>query len=73
MFLREPGKQATVVDSIRNIDPNGVAQPSIPVSGAAGVRPGAFPRMELSGNQAVIAWTASGVPRVMAAIVDLAK
>src|SRR4029077_1277926 len=38
------------------IDPNGVAQPSVAVSGALSARPGAFARMELSGNQAVLAW-----------------
>jgi hypothetical protein len=54
---------------IRQIDPNGVARPSIAVSGASGVRSGAFARLERSGNQAVIAWTDSGdEPRVRAAV-----
>ena len=56
---------------IRQIDPNGVARPSIPVSGASGVRSGAFARMEWSGNQAVIAWTDAGdEPHVKAAVLN---
>jgi hypothetical protein len=53
---------------IRRIDANGVAQPSIPVSGASGVRSGSFARLERSGNQALIAWTEAGdTPRVRVA------
>jgi hypothetical protein len=53
---------------LKRVDPNGVAQPSIPVSGAARVRSGSFARMERSGNQAVIAWSAGGEePRVRVA------
>jgi hypothetical protein len=56
---------------IRRIDAGGAPQPSAVVSGASGVRPGAFARMELSGNQAVIAWPSSGLSQVKVATVDL--
>jgi hypothetical protein len=58
---------------IRRVDANGMPQPSIAVSGAAGVRPGAFARMELTGNQAFVAWTASGGSGVKVASVELGK
>jgi hypothetical protein len=47
---------------IRQIDRDGTTHPSIPVSGASGVRSVAVARLERSGNQAVIAWTDAGKP-----------
>jgi hypothetical protein len=58
---------------VRQIDPAVVARPSAVVSGASGVRPGAFARIERSGNQAIIAWTTSGISQVRVATVDLAR
>jgi hypothetical protein len=59
---------------VREIDPNGVARPSAVVSGASGVRSGAFARMEQAGDQAMVAWTGGGdIPRVVTATVDFDK
>ena len=58
---------------VRRIDPAGVVQPSVAVSGASGVRPGAFARIERSGNQAIIAWTSAGVSQVRVATVNLSR
>jgi hypothetical protein len=58
---------------VRQIDAAGVAQPSAVVSGASGVRPGAFARIERSGNKAFIAWTSAGVSQVRVATVDLTR
>ena len=68
----ERGEQGSQI-RIRRIDPNGVVQPSAVVSGTSAVRPGAFARMELSGNQAFIAWITSGISQVKVASIDLAK
>jgi hypothetical protein len=54
---------------IRQIDPNGTSHPSMPVSGASGVKSVAVAKVQRSGNQAVIAWTAAGEPsRVKTAV-----
>jgi hypothetical protein len=47
---------------IRQIDRDGNKHASIPVSGTSGVRSAAVARLERSGNQAIIAWTAAGDP-----------
>jgi BNR repeat protein len=65
----EPGSQIRV----RRIDANGTAQPSAVVSGTSAVRPGSFARMELSGNQAFIAFISAGISQVKVASLDLAK
>jgi hypothetical protein len=65
----EPGSQIRV----RRIDANGIAEPSVVVSGTSAVRPGAFARMELAGDQALVAWVSSGLSQVKVTAVDLAK
>jgi hypothetical protein len=45
---------------IRQIDADGTTHASILVSGASGIRSASVARLERSGNQAVIAWTAAG-------------
>jgi len=56
---------------IRQIGADGTKHAAIPVSGAAGIRSAAVARLERSGNQAVIAWTAAGDPsQIKIATVD---
>jgi hypothetical protein len=66
----ERGTQASQV-MLRKIEANGVAGPPQTVS-APGIQPGSVPRIEPSGNDIVVAWTASGdSPSVRTAIVNL--
>jgi hypothetical protein len=57
---------------IRQAELNGVTGPALTVSGAAGVQSGAFPRIERSGNEVFVTWTAGeDKPSVHTAVVTL--
>ncbi len=59
---------------LRRIDADGTTHPSLSVSGASGVRSGAFARLKRSGNQAIIAWTdAADTPQARLATLDLGE
>jgi hypothetical protein len=57
---------------IRQVESNGIAGPSLAVSGVTGVPSGSFPRIERSGSDLFVAWTTAGdKPTVRTAIVNL--
>jgi hypothetical protein len=68
----ERGAQRSQV-RLRQVEATGVALPPLVVSGTTtGVQPGSVPRIERSGNEFIVAWTASGdLPSVRTAIVKL--
>lgn len=64
----EIGDQGSEV-RLRQVDADGSSHPSLVASSDSGARSGGVPRLQWSGNQAVIAWTDAGdIPRVRTAV-----
>jgi hypothetical protein len=56
-WLERTDKGAQV--RVRHVSPDGTRQPSVVVSDTSTARSSGFPRMEISGNRAIIVWTDS--------------
>ena len=57
---------------LRQVEATGAVGAALAISGNTGVQPGSVPRIERSGNEFIVAWTASGDrPSVRTAIVNL--
>lgn len=71
-WLEKTEKGAQV--RVRRVNADGTRQPSLVVSETTTARSSGFPRMELSGNRVVIAWTDAGErSRVRTAVMTVAK
>ena len=59
-WIERAGQGAQV--HLRRVAANGTAAAPMNVSGTAGARSGGFPRMAISGNEVIVAWTDSSEP-----------